>query len=236
MKKILFLILASVLCISMTFSMVSCTNTPADTTVAPEGSTAAPGTGTPDNSETAAPGVTTAAPATTAPAAPTTAAGEVSLVDDEIELFERFDNEGDHTPAIADYKELGCKFNVAEGCYLTGLVFESIPTWSTQDYSGFTVQLFKWDSDYDTTVTSEPLVSQEFTEWSDNAACDIDFFSIMDDGFIGFASGDYLWIFTGNTDKIGIWSMGPLDMCTYFDNGSECDIGYQVRAYILVPQ
>ena len=226
MKKITSVILAAILCIGCAYALMSCGGTPETTTAA---ETKTPTTTAGEQTTEAA----TTEAATTEAA--TTAAGtssEVIWYEDEIMLFER--REGDnHDPVAADNGvELACKFSIPSGAHLTGLLLESCPTWTSVDYSGFVVELYKWDNDYENTVIGDALYREEFEEWVDNAPCELDFTDVAADGF---AYTTYMWVFRGTTDKIGIWAMDPVDECEYFTNGVDCGYGYQAVAYIIAP-
>lgn len=238
MKKITAVLAAALLCLSSVFALVSCSNTPATTTA----DTTKAAESTPETTKEAATTEEVTTEATTTEEVTTEAATTeakttegnpgVNYVEDEMMLFDR--RAGDsHDPISADSgKELACKFTLPEGARLTGLYFESCPTWSTPDYSGFVVELYKWDNDYENTLVGEMLYSEEFEEWVDNAYCELDF---TDKAPSGFETGTYLWVFRGTTDKIGIWAMDPIDECEYFENGVSANHGFQVLAYILTP-
>lgn len=234
MKKITAVILAALLCLGAVFALVSCSDKPADTTAE---TTKKPAESTAETTKeaTTTEEVTTEATTTeevTTEAKTTEGNPGVDYVEDEMMLFER--RAGDsHDPIAADSgRELACKFTLPEGARLSGLYFESCPTWSTPDYSGFVVELYKWDNDYENTIVGELLYSEEFEEWVDNAYCELDF---TDKAPGGFDTGTYMWVFRGTTDKIGIWAMDPIDECEYFENGVSANHGFQVLAYILTP-
>ena len=246
MKKITSVILAAILCIGCAYALMSCGGTTPETTTAAETKaqettaaaeqTDAATTAAETQAETTAEATTaeaTTAEATTAEATTAeTASQDVNWFEDEMMLFERR-NGDNHDPIAADNGiELACKFTIPDGARLTGLLFESCPTWSTPDYSGFVVELYKWDNDYENTVVGDALYREEFEEWIDNASCELDFTDVAPDGF---AYSTYLWVFRGTTDKIGIWAMDAIDECEYFANGIDCNYGYQVDAYILTP-
>ena len=235
MKKITAVLIAALLCLGTVLALASCNDKPADTTAA---STTKAAESTPETTKeattteaTTTEEVTTEA--TTTEEQTTKSGAEVSYVEEEIELFYRRDNNDSHDPISADSgKELACKFTIPEGSRLTGLLFESCPTWTTPDYSGFVVELYKWDNDYENTLVGDMLYSEEFEEWVDNASCELDF---TDKAPTGFESGTYLYVFRGTTDKIGVWAMDAADECDYFENGVPAGHGFQVIAYVLAP-
>ena len=229
------MIIASAFCTASLFALIGCDNKPAETT--PE-TTASSGDAATTEEETtsaateadteAATEAATKAEQTTE-AATTAAGGDIEYDEDLIPLFETKD---DHTAIDAnDGKELACKFTVEKGSRLTGLVFESCPTWM-QEGSAFVVELYKWDSDYENTVLGDALYTEEFTDWIDNKECRVEFYKKAE---TGFDAGTYLWIFRGTANQIGIWAMDPLEGCTYFENGIESQNGFRVDAIVLSP-
>ena len=246
MKKIIAVIIAVTLCTASLFALISCENKPAETT--PETTAAqSDATTAEDATESAAESATEAAAETeteavteteteaaaeteqTTEAATTAAGGEVEYDEDLVRLFEPRE---EHTAIDAnDGKELACKFTIEKGSRLIGLVFESCPTWM-QEGSAFTVELYKWDNDYENTIIGDALYSEEFTDWIDNAECRVEFYKKAE---TGFDAGTYLWVFRGTANKIGIWAMDPSDECTYFENGVESENGFRVDAIVLSP-
>ena len=232
MKKIIAVIIVSAICLTSLFTLMSCDQTPEDTK-APE-TTAAQ-----DDATTAAEEQTTEAEGQTTEAEEQTTEAEAATTDNgaaanyEEELVALYQTRAtDHSPIdAADGRELACRFTVNEGERLVGLMFESCPTW-TEEGSAFVVELYKWDIDYDNTLLGDPLYKKEFTDWVDNAACELDF---TDKAETGFAAGSYLWVFRGTLGKIGIWALDPADGCTYFENGMEAENGFRVNAVVLMP-
>ena len=239
MKRILSIMIALVLCFAAVSAFASCDKEPAVTT--PE--TKAPEQSTEEQTEadTPAESVTEPAATTEEQTEPVTTAakteeatqpgGEVEYEEINVPLFEVMDP---HVAVSADDgKELACKFSIQPNERLIGLFFESCPTWMVEDSSAFVVELYKWDGDYDNTILGDPLYSEEFTEWIDNAACEVYFDSVAPEGFA--SSGSFLWVFRGTNDKIGIWAMDPAVDCVYFENGIETSYGYRVQAIVLSP-
>lgn len=243
MKKTLAIIIAAIMCLTAA-ALTSCAGTPAETTTDKAPETTAAGT---TAAETTAEAVTTAAEttaeevtteaATTAADTPaeTTAAeetpgGDVAYIEEDVALFEY--NEPHNPISAANGFELACKFKIEANDRLIGLTFESCPTW-TKEGSGFFVELYKWDTDYESTVMNDPIYSEEFTDWVDNAACEVSFLDAAENGFKG---GTYMWVFRGTTPDIGIWAMDPSDECEYFENGTFSQNGFRCNAVILTPE
>ncbi len=144
MKKITSVIIAAILCIGCAYALMSCGGTTPETTTAAETKaqetttaaeqTDAATTAAETQAETTAEATT--AEATTAEATKAeTASQDVNWFEDEKMLFERRDGDN-HDPIAADNGiELACKFTIPDGARLTGLLFESCPTWSTLDSS-----------------------------------------------------------------------------------------------------
>lgn len=234
MKKITAFLIAALLCLGTVLALASCNDKPADTTAA---STTKAAESTKEVTEEVTTEAATTEEVTTEAATTaeqtTNSGAEINYEEDEIELFIRRDNNDSHDPVQADSgRELACKFTIPEGSRLTGLLFESCPTWMAVDYSGFVVELYKWDNDYENTLVGDVLYSEDFEEWVDNASCELDF---TDKAPSGFASGTYLYVFKGTTDKIGVWAMDAADDCEYFENGVGSGHGFQVIAYVLTP-
>lgn len=243
MKKTTAILLAVFLCLGSVMMLASCGGKDADTTAEGTKTTTAADSGSesgdtqPDtavDSGTEPDDTQADTQADTQPDTQTEPDGtkeSASLVEDEIQLYEPRDT--DHTPvSAANGTELACKFTVPADGRLTGLFFESCPTW-TQTGSGFVVELYKWDNDYENTVVSSPLFTEEFTDWQDNKECEIDFTDAVENGFQG---GTYMWIFRGTTADIGIWAYDPSEDCEYFENGVPGNNGFRVVAYVLVPE
>ena len=129
--------------------------------------------------------------------------------------------------------ELACRFSISAGSRLIGLYFESCPTWGRNGESGFTIELYKWNRNYNKTISGEPLFTASFTNWIDNHDCDLDFTDIAE---YGFPSGSYMYVFRGDTDNIGIWALDPAKGCEYYEYGTEGNNGFRVVARILVPK
>ena len=248
MKKTLKALTALLLCAVMICSIFACgkQDGKADTTQkADEPTKAETRAEVPSQAETQAevPTETPTEAPTEAPAvteAPTEAPAQTVDVsqyyEDMIDLFERGNTAEDHTAIQAgDNTELACKFTLEEGTRIIGLFFEACPTWSDNGNgtAQFVVELYKWDSDYDTTLMNQPLESETFENWIDNAAC-----TFLFDKRDGYPSGTYLWVFRGLTSWIGIWAMNPADDCVYFNNGFETrngQVGYRCCAMVLIP-
>ncbi len=56
--------------------------------------------------------------------------------------------------------EVGIRFKVEKGV-LEAVFFESIPSWA-DNVGGFTIRIYKWDTDYSTTVLSKAICEKKF--------------------------------------------------------------------------
>lgn len=230
MKELTAIIIALALCTASLFLMMSCGGDTAETTgeqtTADSVTTADAGTTAEEQTEANAD--TAAAEEQTE--AETEAEKEVEYEENTVPLFATTSG---HTPiSAADGLELACKFTLEEGELLTGLQFESIPSWSTNGESGFIVELYKWDNDYENTIVGDALYSEEFSEWIDNSPCVVDFTDAAENGF---SYSSYMWVFKGTTPNIGIWAMDPVEECEYFESGVPAQHGFRVNAIVLSP-
>ena len=260
MKKITAIIMVLALCAASLVALVSCGGDNAETTAAAESQTAEQTEGEETTSEEETEGEDTAKPeattaeeatepeattseevtetneettaeeATETEAATAEASTEVNYYEKNVPLYTFKEN---HDPISADEgRELACKFTLEEGDRLIGLILESCPTW-TEEGSGFVIELYRWDNDYENTLIGDYLFREEFEEWVDNAECRLDFTEQKEDGF---PSGTYLWVFRGTVGKIGIWAMNPIDGCEYFESGVYSVHGYRAKAVVLTPE
>ena len=229
MKKITALLIASALCLSAIVLTASCTGMPeadtgdssadtsADTVTSADATETQPATGEQADEQTE-----------TAPGTESGSAVEYSEV-----TLKLYSYNSEHKAVDANNgKELGGKFKVEDGCLLTGITFESCPTWNTDGEQAFTVELYKWDNDFETTIDGDALFTKDFEAWTDNAACEIDFTSVAENGF---KAGTYMWVFRGRTATVGLWAQDPTDeyKCEYFENGVTCENGYEVHITVL---
>ena len=74
------------------------------------------------------------------------------------------------------------------------------PTWSTNGTEHATATLYKWDTDYATTVASDPVRSLSFLNMKDN-----DWDEIRSGDGSRFPAGTYLAVLSGGSEKAGVW-------------------------------
>lgn len=85
-------------------------------------------------------------------------------------------------------QDLAIKFSVAEGEYAK-YVKAVYPSWGDNKGS-LRLSLYKWDTDYETTVSAMPIVSEKYVDFAD---CSEIVFSFTDTAGKGVGEGEYLW-------------------------------------------
>ena len=60
-----------------------------------------------------------------------------------------------------------------------------------------TLSLYKWDTDYNTTISQSAIASQEFVDFADNAHLYLNF-AVQE-------AGDYLWVLDNAKQEVGVW-------------------------------
>ena len=84
-----------------------------------------------------------------------------------------------------------------------GFISLQCPSWSSSE-EGFSLNLYKWNGDYSTTVGGSPVASKVFVNYADNSWLSL--YSSSDEDFTKtFPAGTYLWVMDGGTAKSGIW-------------------------------
>ena len=121
---------------------------------------------------------------------------------------------------------LGVKFTVGENEYARAITAE-YPSWS-DNYGGLTLSLYKWDTDYDTTIAAMPVYTESHDDIVD---CQEIIFDICDSAGKGVGQGEYLWLVHKGYDTghgVGIWTMDAPDAesgITVFYDGEPVDYG-----------
>ena len=85
-------------------------------------------------------------------------------------------------------QDLAMKFSVEEGLYAKS-VKAKYPSWADSKGS-VRLSLYKWDTDYETTVASMPIVSEKYENFADNLEI---VFDLTDTAGKGIGEGEYLW-------------------------------------------
>ncbi|MBR2445488.1 MAG: hypothetical protein IKB28_02340 [Clostridia bacterium] len=89
----------------------------------------------------------------------------------------------------------------------------SMPTWSTTD-SAATLSLYAWDTNYDLTIMSDPLVTQRFDPLRDNAYNKLTFDALP--------AGEYFLRIHDVRGQVGVWVQNYSDNGSFvYTNGSE---------------
>ena len=85
-------------------------------------------------------------------------------------------------------QDYAVKFSVEEG-KLAKYVKANYPSWGDAKGS-LRLSLYKWDTDYETTVANDPIVTEKYENFADNAEI---IFSFTDTAGKGIGEGEYLW-------------------------------------------
>ncbi|NOY59220.1 MAG: T9SS type A sorting domain-containing protein [Calditrichaeota bacterium] len=95
------------------------------------------------------------------------------------------------------------------------------PSWGDSE-GNLTLKLYKWDTDYATTIAAAPIAEETFVNFADNAALWMSFDEQQ--------PGDYLWQLSGATQTVGVWKWtdAPEAVTSYF-NGQATDGQYRFR-------
>lgn len=95
-------------------------------------------------------------------------------------------------------QDLAIKFSVEEGKYAK-YVKAVYPSWG-DDKGSLRLSLYKWDTDYETTVASDPIITEKYENFAD---CTEITFSFADTAGKGVGEGEYLWrIHEGHDERI----------------------------------
>lgn len=229
MKKFTALLLAALLSLSA-LVLTSCDKEDAEGATTTEGESQAAGEA--DAPATDAPA--TDAPATepeeTDPPKPRDSYDYISLFDGEI---------GAHSPhsLMAEGSSVAARIKFDQGYLTDGHV--AAPSWS-DNVGNLTVKIYTWNTDYATTVAGEPVYTEEFVDYPDNAGFDFD---CTGEDSLGLPAGEYLWWVGDGVDEggsgVGLWVVqAPSDekVVEIYTNGELNDaIGPEVEMTILIP-
>ncbi len=93
------------------------------------------------------------------------------------------------------------------------------PSWG-DSVGNLTLKLYKWNTDYATTVAANPIAEKTFVNFKDNAALML--------AFDVQQPGDYLWQLSDATQTVGVWKWtdAPEPVTSYF-NGQKVDGQYR---------
>ena len=118
---------------------------------------------------------------------------------------------------------VGTHFSIAGDATFVGF---GCPSWS-DNVGSMTVSLYTFDTDYDTSVSNDPIATNEFVDFQDN-------------GFLGFEfaendplkAGEYVLEVTDAYDDsgsgVGVWAQQPYEGQRFYENG-EYNPGLSLR-------
>jgi len=147
-------------------------------------------------------------------------------------VVERVDkgNQGNPLSIIGAGKSFGLKFDIAEDEYLQYVQLINAPSWS-DNYGGLRASVYKWDTDYATTIANGPVMYDENVDYKDNSplvSFHVNFESSTDERV---TNGTYYVEFTAVKSKvdgavdngIGTWQASPVkdSRYTYFVDGAD---------------
>lgn len=101
----------------------------------------------------------------------------------------------DHTPMVIKPGQVASQRFVAENDW--DIFTVACPSFSN-NYGSLTLSIYTWQSDYDTTVQVEPLVSKRFVDFADNANLRI----FLEEPL---AAGEYLFTLSDAEESVGVW-------------------------------
>ncbi len=97
----------------------------------------------------------------------------------------------------------------------------SMPTWSTSDSSA-TLSLYKWDTNYDSTIATEPIATQDFNPLRDNAYNKL--------SFDEQPAGEYFLRIHNVQGQVGVWVMDKKISGGYcYANGTESENDWEMK-------
>lgn len=112
---------------------------------------------------------------------------------DETDLFDR--NNSGTAYQLSGQNSVAQKFHSDKALDNISVV---CATWSTTD-SSIHFALYKWNTDYATTVAGTPISDKTYPNIADGSKV------VLDQGSGSLPAGDYLWVATLGSGKIGIW-------------------------------
>lgn len=124
--------------------------------------------------------------------------------------------------------------NTAAQKFTANAAFDCIdvacPSYSN-NIGSLTLTLYKWSTDYNTTITGTPIATKTHVDFKDNGRL-----------FLNFAqqsAGDYVWVLSNPIETVGVWKYANSNntddnVVTYF-NGSVVSGNYDSNIYYTVP-
>ena len=139
----------------------------------------------------------------------------------------------DHTAYEISKHDVGFRFYATTDF---DSIFLHCPCWENEGYahngSSYTVYIFKWDTDYETTESSKEFISYDVKDYGNNEWVEIKFTAPLEEG-------DYLFILSDPEVSPGIWisDMPMVENFVSFYNGNEINGTCAVRIhYLKTPQ
>uniref|UniRef100_UPI0025C34774 DNRLRE domain-containing protein n=1 Tax=Clostridium sp. UBA4548 TaxID=1946361 RepID=UPI0025C34774 len=106
------------------------------------------------------------------------------------------------------------------------------PSWSN-NIGNLTLSLYKWKTDYNTTISASPIASKQFQNYTDNQWLEL---KVNEQ-----SSGEYLWVLSNPSENVGVWkSEGSTNSSTAYLNGSVVSgdytskISYKTNEYYYI--
>lgn len=94
------------------------------------------------------------------------------------------------------------------------------PNWNSKN-SSLTFALYQWKNDYQTSISSAPILSKRFENYSDNGVLILN----KDNKF---KAGTYVWVIEGGTGTAGVWALdGAMEQVNAFLNGQPQSYNYK---------
>ncbi|MEI8272826.1 MAG: T9SS type A sorting domain-containing protein [Paludibacter sp.] len=127
-------------------------------------------------------------------------------------------------PLIMAYPELAAQTASAAALKFTATaafsaVNATCPSW-TNNIGNLTMTLYKWNSDYATSVAGTPIATKTFINFNDNSKLALT--------FPQQPAGDYIWVMNNGTEMAGVWKWtdGVNTSVSYF-NGVQVTGSYE---------
>jgi hypothetical protein len=80
------------------------------------------------------------------------------------------------------------------------------PTWGKAGSESVTMSVYKWDTDYATTIKGTPLYQHRYEKFNDNQWLSVYYNDDAEyDPTISFPAGTYLWVLSNGTSSAGVW-------------------------------
>ena len=154
-------------------------------------------------------------------AIPFTVAGEDNIASDKATVVKAFDSaalSSHSAKQVGEGSTLGLRLSY-------GVPFNKVtvcmPTWSTTDSSA-TLALYKWNTDYETSIAGEPVSSKKFEPLRDNAHNAL--------SFDEQPAGEYVLVIKDVKGQVGVWQMSPATVNGYaYDGAIETQVDWEVN-------